>query len=262
MADASMAPPAPAYASQTSSVSAMSAPEPQQQGFNLRVNESRTPYQSFQKFAQPVASAALSEIVEDNAEALPMGHALAQLQGIYILAQNAKGLVLVDMHAAHERVTYERMKQSWADEGIRSQPLLVPESMSVSSSEARLAEENGEFLQGLGFELDHLGPETLLIRAVPALLRSADAKALVADVLSDLAVAGESTRIQERCNEVLATMACHGSVRASRQLTVPEMNALLRDMERTERSGQCNHGRPTWVQLSLDELDKLFMRGQ
>jgi len=245
------------------SVASHNTPAPVQQGFNLRVSESRPSYQSFQNLAQPAAAAAAQDLVDtEKAEAPPMGYALAQLQGIYILAQNEQGLVLVDMHAAHERVTYERMKQSWADEGIRSQPLLVPETLSVSVSEARLAEEQAEFLKELGFELDPMGPETLLIRAVPALLRSADAKALVMDVLSDLAVAGESTRVQERCNEVLATMACHGSVRASRQLTVPEMNALLRDMERTERSGQCNHGRPTWVQLGMDELDKLFMRGQ
>ncbi len=239
-----------------------STSEPSQQGFNLRVNEPRSAYQNFQRLAQPAVAATPFPTTDEQSEAPPLGYALAQLQGIYILAQNAQGLVLVDMHAAHERVTYERMKQSWADEGIRSQPLLVPESMSVSSSEARLAEEQAEFLKELGFELDHLGPETLLIRSVPALLRNADVKALVNDLLSDINVAGESSRVQERCNEVLATMACHGSVRASRQLTLPEMNALLRDMERTERSGQCNHGRPTWVQLSMDELDRLFMRGQ
>jgi len=234
---------------------------PRQTGFALGVQEGQAAYQGMQALAS--AGGAVAEMPESRpAEAPPLGFALAQLQGIYILAQNEKGLVLVDMHAGHERVTYERMKQSWADEGIRSQPLLVPESMAVSSSEANLAVEHADFLKGLGFELDCLGPETLLIRSVPALLRNANARTLVTDVLSDLAVAGQSSRIQERCNEILATMACHGSVRASRQLTVPEMNALLRDMERTERSGQCNHGRPTWVQMSMDDLDKLFLRGR
>lgn len=243
----------------SSSPRTANTPVPRQHGFALGVQEGRAAYEGMRALAE---AAVLEEPEPKQAETPPLGFALAQLQGIYILAQNETGLVLVDMHAAHERVTYERMKQSWGDEGIRSQPLLVPESMAVSAIEAQLAEEHAEFLHELGFELDRLGPETLMIRAVPALLRHANAKNLVNDVLSDLAVAGESTRIQEHCNEVLATMACHGSVRASRQLTVPEMNALLRDMERTERSGQCNHGRPTWVQLSLDDLDKLFLRGR
>ena len=241
--------------------SANSAPAPRQTGFALGVQEGQAAYQGMHALAN--AGGAVAEMPEPKpVDAPPLGFALAQLHGIYILAQNEKGLVLVDMHAAHERVTYERMKQSWDEEGIRSQPLLVPESMAVSSSEARLADEHQEFLNGLGFELDSMGPETLMIRSVPALLRNANVQTLVTDVLSDLAVAGQSSRIQERCNEILATMACHGSVRASRQLTVPEMNALLRDMERTERSGQCNHGRPTWVQMSLDDLDKLFLRGR
>ena len=245
----------------SSSRPAIASQAPRQSGFALGVQEGQAAYQGMQALAS--AAGAVAEMPESNAaEAPPLGFALAQLHGIYILAQNEKGLVLVDMHAAHERVTYERMKDSWADEGIRSQPLLVPESMAVNSSEARLAEEHRDFLKGLGFELDCMGPETLMIRSVPALLRNANAKTLVTDVLSDLAVAGQSSRIQERCNEILATMACHGSVRASRQLTVPEMNALLRDMERTERSGQCNHGRPTWVQMSMDDLDKLFLRGR
>ena len=245
----------------SSSGSANSAPAPRQTGFALGVNEGQAAYQGMQALAR--AGGEVADMPDFKpAEAPPLGFALAQLHGIYILAQNEKGLVLVDMHAGHERVTYERMKQSWADEGLRSQPLLVPESMAVSSNEASLAVEHGDFLKGLGFELDCLGPETLLIRSVPALLRNANAKTLVTDVLSDLAVAGQSSRIQERCNEILATMACHGSVRASRQLTVPEMNALLRDMECTERSGQCNHGRPTWVQMSLEDLDKLFLRGR
>ncbi|MFC1749200.1 DNA mismatch repair endonuclease MutL [Pseudomonadota bacterium] len=233
-----------------------------QRAFSLGVNEQLSAYKQLHEAAELPANEQPQPQPQAQGEAPPLGYALAQLQGIYILAQNEDGMVLVDMHAAHERVTYERMKQSWADEGIRSQPLLVPETIAVTSREVSLAEEHAEFLNGLGFELNSAGPETLIIRAVPALLRSADAKVLVNDVLADLGVAGESTRVQERCNEILATMACHGSVRASRQLTVPEMNALLRDMERTERAGQCNHGRPTWVQLSMDDLDRLFLRGR
>lgn len=192
----------------------------------------------------------------------PLGYALAQLKGIYILAQNSQGLVLVDMHAAHERITYERLKLSFADEGVVTQPLLVPLSMAVASREADTAESQENFFRRLGFVLERMGPETLLVREMPALLPQSQVESLVRDVLSDLAVNGATRRIEERQNEILATMACHGSVRAGRQLGVPEMNALLRDMEATERSGQCNHGRPTWVQLSLSDLDRLFLRGR
>ncbi|VAW78630.1 DNA mismatch repair protein MutL [hydrothermal vent metagenome] len=192
----------------------------------------------------------------------PMGFALAQLKGIYILAENAQGLVLVDMHAAHERITYEHLKTGFAEEGIRSQPLLVPLSMAVSHAEAELAETRRDWFAALGFEIDRQGPEQLVIRQAPALLTGGDVEALVRDVLSDLNTHGSSQRIEEAINELLSTMACHGSVRANRHLTIEEMNALLRDMERTERSGQCNHGRPTWVRFSLGELDALFMRGQ
>ena len=233
-----------------SGASHRAAPVQTQRAFPLGVREQVSAYKQ------------LHEVVDAPVNELPLGYALAQLQGIYILAQNEKGMVLVDMHAAHERITYERMKQAWVGEGIRSQPLLVPETIARSLREVSLAEEHAEFLHGLGFEINSAGPETLIVRAVPALLRHADASALVNDVLSDLAATGESTRIQERCDGVLATMACHGSVRAHRQLTIPEMNALLRDMEHTERAGQCNHGRPTWVQLSMEELDKLFLRGR
>lgn len=199
---------------------------------------------------------------EVEGEIPPLGFALAQLHGIYILAQNRDGLVLVDMHAAHERITYERLKSSWDEAKIRSQPLLVPHSMAVSSREADFAEEHADLFQRLGFELERMGPETLLIREVPILLRNANIEQLVRDVLADIVAEGSSDRIDNVLNELLATMACHGSVRANRKLTVPEMNALLRDMEITERSGQCNHGRPTWVPMSLAELDKLFLRGR
>lgn len=192
----------------------------------------------------------------------PLGFALAQLHGIYILAQNAIGLVLVDAHAAHERITYERMKSAWGGEGIRAQPLLVPRSVALSQREADCAEQYADLFVSLGLRLQRVGPESLVIREVPILLRDAEVEQLVQDVIADLLEHGESARVQERSNEILATMACHGSVRANRQLTATEMNALLRDMEETERSGQCNHGRPTWVQLGLGELDKLFLRGR
>lgn len=192
----------------------------------------------------------------------PLGFAIAQLHGLYILAENQLGLIVVDMHAAHERITYERMKTALENDGLSSQPLLVPESIAVSEKEAALAEEQKSVLQRLGLNLERVGPESVLIREVPVLLQQAKVAFLVRDVLSDLVEYGSSERVQESINEVLSTMACHGSVRANRRLTLPEMNALLRDMEVTERSGQCNHGRPTWSQLSIAELDKLFSRGR
>jgi len=192
----------------------------------------------------------------------PLGFAIAQLKGIYILSENALGLVLVDMHAAHERITYEQMKQAFDADGIHSQPLLVPVTIAVSQSEADIGEEHQALFETLGFFLQRAGPESLMVRQVPAMLRDSDVEPLVRDVLSDLVTHGSSDRIRQHLNEIMATMACHCSVRANRKLSIPEMNALLRDMEATERSGQCNHGRPTWTQMSLDELDKLFLRGR
>jgi DNA mismatch repair protein MutL len=192
----------------------------------------------------------------------PLGFALAQLKGVYILAENEEGLVLVDMHAAHERISYEQLKCSYQEDGIRSQPLLVPLTLAVSRAEADEAEQRQAWFATLGFEIDRHGPEQLLLRQVPALLSDVDIEALVRDVLSDCHSHGRSRRIEDTINELLSTMACHGSVRANRSLTIQEMNALLRDMERTERSGQCNHGRPTWVQIGLQELDALFLRGR
>ncbi|WP_225776024.1 DNA mismatch repair endonuclease MutL [Pseudomonas sp. Marseille-Q5115] len=218
----------------------------------------------YRAFFAPLAEGEPSSpgLPEQQGEVPPLGFALAQLKGIYILAENAHGLVLVDMHAAHERIMYERLKVAMASEGLSGQPLLVPESLAVSQREADCAEEHTGWFSRLGFELQRLGPETLAIRQIPALLKQAEANRLVADVLADLMEYGTSDRIQAHLNELLGTMACHGAVRANRRLAVPEMNALLRDMETTERSGQCNHGRPTWTQLGLDELDKLFLRGR
>ena len=192
----------------------------------------------------------------------PLGYALAQLMGIYILSENAHGLVLVDMHAAHERVTYERLKLARDEEGIRSQPLLVPQAVAVSQREVEIASEHASLFQKLGMEISVGGEESLLIRQIPVTLRDSNVEQLLRDVLSDLIEYGSSDRIEAHTDEILSTMACHGSVRANRRLTLPEMNALLRDVEETERSGQCNHGRPTWTQMSLDELDKLFLRGR
>ena len=204
----------------------------------------------------------MSQHEAESEQVPPLGYARAQLHGIYILAENVQGLVLVDMHAAHERITYERLKRSQQDSGIQTQPLLVPITIDVSEKEAALVEASPEIFAELGLEADRSGLESVRIRQVPVVLAQADSEALLRDVLSDLVKHGSSTRIHQALNEVLSTMACHGSVRANRKLTIPEMNALLRDMERTERSGQCNHGRPTWVQLSIEELDKLFQRGR
>ncbi|MEZ5525744.1 MAG: DNA mismatch repair endonuclease MutL [Pseudomonadales bacterium] len=198
----------------------------------------------------------------EEPEIPPLGFAVAQLHGIYILAENEQGLVVVDMHAAHERTTYERLKLAFEQQGVVAQPLLVPVSIAVSDREAGCAEEYADMFIQLGFVVERAGPETLLVRQVPGLLRQADTEQLVRDVLSDMLAQGSSDRIRAHINEILSSMACHGSVRANRRLTIPEMNALLRQMEATERSGQCNHGRPTWTQMTMVELDKLFLRGR
>ncbi len=192
----------------------------------------------------------------------PMGFALAQLHGVYVLAESAEGLILVDMHAAHERIVYEALMEQLAADGIASQPLLVPVRLAATPDDADTADAHPELFERLGFELDRVGPDVLLIRRLPALLAQADPAALVADVLADLRAEGVSGRIEAAINHVLATMGCHGSVRANRRLNVAEMNALLRQMERTPNIGQCNHGRPTWTRLSMTDLDRLFLRGQ
>ncbi len=232
------------------------------------VRESAQSYQSAFHWQMPGTAMASrpaqppSAPIPDHGEIPALGYALAQLHGVYILAQNAAGLLIVDMHAAHERITYERLKQSLDGQGIRSQPLLVPVSVKVSPREVQLALDSREVLKDLGLEIDQLDTDTLVVRALPALLKGADVEGLVRDLLADLVTHGSSGRIRAAINEVLSTVACHGSVRANRRLAVEEMNALLRDIESTERSGQCNHGRPTWTQLSMAELDKLFLRGR
>ena len=201
---------------------------------------------------------------EDSGEAdiPPMGYALAQLHGVYILSQTRDGMIIVDMHAAHERITYEALKQALDDRGLVSQPLLIPITVHVSQREASLVEEAHDLFEQFGLGVQRVGPETIRIEHVPAILRQASHEYLVRDVLSDLAEVGTSGRIVEARDNLLATMACHGSVRANRQLTISEMNALLRDVERTQRSGQCNHGRPTWTALTMHDLDRLFLRGR
>ncbi|MCG7894483.1 MAG: DNA mismatch repair endonuclease MutL [Candidatus Thiodiazotropha taylori] len=236
---------------------------PRQQGIDWRVAERPAAYQAGFSAQQPIAAKPDVALTEGQPQEVPpLGYALAQLHGVYILAQNQSGLILVDMHAAHERITYERLKQRYHGEGISHQPLLVPISVSVSTREADLAEDVSELLQRMGFEVSRSGRESLAIRSIPSLLQGADPEKMLRDILSDLIEHGSSQRVKEEIDQVLATVACHGSVRANRRLELDEMNALLRDMERTERADQCNHGRPTWTELTISELDRLFLRGR
>lgn len=200
--------------------------------------------------------------VAQEGELPPLGFALAQLHGIYLLAQSADGLILVDIHAAHERVGYERLKAAWAAGGVVRQPLLLPVTFQVGVREADLLEAHLEVLDASGLGVDRVGPDALRVREVPTLLQGVDLERLLRDLIADLAVQGASARVEDRVNRILATLACHGAVRAGRRLSIPEMNALLRDMERIERADQCNHGRPTWVKVGLAELDRLFSRGR
>jgi len=255
--------PQPARPLDTLQVTTAAAVAPLQSGMSLGVQEQMKRYAALHPAtATPVVMSSVDTVAAGEGDDFPLGFALAQLHGVFILAQNNDGLVLVDMHAAHERITYEGLKQAQQGEGIRSQPLLVPLSLDVSEGEADVCEERQDWFRTLGFETGRLGREQIVVRQVPALLANSDVAALVRDVLSDLLEHGSSQRIQDSVNELLSTMACHGSIRANRRLSNDEMNGLLREMERTERSGQCNHGRPTWVQVSIEELNKLFLRGR
>ena len=205
---------------------------------------------------------AVAQTLPEDGSVPPLGYALAHLHGAFILAQNNEGLVIVDAHAAHERVTYEKLKAAVRDAHITVQPLLVPQNVAMAESEADLAEAHHELLEQIGLQVDRTGPEQLTIRSVPTLLSRGDPEQLVRDVLSDIAAHGKTDRVTDLIDDLLADMACHGSVRANRALTIAEMNALLREMEVTERSDQCNHGRPTWTVMGMKELDRLFARGR
>ena len=257
-------PDAPNPALASGSVSSGAGGTPYQRPMPLGVRDSGAAYRAALDWqAPPRQMPAVADAAEAEADEVPpLGFALAQLHGVYVLAQDRDGLVLVDMHAAHERITYERFKQARTQGDIRSQPLLVPVAVKVSAREADLAETRAADFAALGLSVDRLDADTLVVRAVPVLLQGADAEQLVRDILSDLAVYGSSGRLGQAIDQVLSTMACHGSVRANRRLSLAEMNALLRDIERTERGGQCNHGRPTWTRLALADLDRLFLRGR
>jgi DNA mismatch repair protein MutL len=250
---------------------------PTQQNIGLGIAQSGEAYQVWKAFAGdgewPDRSAAqniyggtslpLSMPHDPDSHVIPpLGFALAQLSGVYVLAQNAQGLIVVDMHAAHERIVYEKLKTSLDAEQIATQPLLIPVSFYADALEVATVEAEQDALTKLGFDIAPLSPNTLAVRAMPVMLKQSEAEAAAHDVIDELREFGASRAMTERRDELLSTLACHGAVRANRILSITEMNALLREMEQTERSGQCNHGRPTWFQLSMNDLDKMFMRGQ
>ncbi len=242
-------------------VAGSSAP-PRQSSLPMSVAEEIKAYAALypQDAASPSEPAA--DETSDQPTLPPLGYAVAHVHDTYILAETQQGVILVDAHAAHERVTYERLKHQYHRGSVPAQPLLLPLRIKVSAAEAELAEREQDFFASLGFEISRSGPETVVLRSTPAMLSKTDMDTLVRDILADMIADGMSRRALEKSNEILATMACHGSVRARRKLTIDEMNALLREMERTERSGQCNHGRPTYITLSHADLDKFFLRGR
>ena len=229
-----------------------------------KAQEQMALYKAFREEAAPVAdSAPVQQIpLNDTPSLPPLGNALAQIQGIYILAENETGLVMVDMHAAHERIKYQQMKTALATHTMPTQTFLIPHTLAVSEREADCVENCSEFFQELGFDVARMGAESIVVRSSPQFLADGPTEQLLRDIIADLLVTGSSTRTSDSLNRLLGTLACHGAVRAHRQLSIPEMNALLRAMETTEHSGQCNHGRPTYLELPMPELDKLFMRGR
>jgi DNA mismatch repair protein MutL len=247
---------------------------PTQRNIGLGIAQSDAAYQVWEAFSGktenqigntefPSAGLPAAPLPSSDNEAIPpLGFALAQLSGVYVLAQNAQGLIVVDMHAAHERIVYEKLKTSLDAEQIATQPLLIPVSFYADALEVATVEAEQDALRKLGFDIAPLSPNTLAVRAMPVMLKQSEAEAAAHDVIDELREFGASRAMTERRDELLSTLACHGAVRANRILSVTEMNALLREMEQTERSGQCNHGRPTWFQLSMNDLDKMFMRGQ
>jgi DNA mismatch repair protein MutL len=242
------------------SVGTQAEPEQFQSGIRFPESLSIDGLDALSQLTRPVES---SQSLDDASQDIPpLGYAIAQLHGVYILSQACDGMIIVDIHAAHERITYEALKRALDDRGLVRQPLLIPITMHVTEHEASLVEEAMELFVQFGLGVQRVGPETVRIEVVPSILSRASHEDLVRDVLSDLAEVGTSDRIVEARDQLLATMACYGSIRANRQLTLFEMNALLRDIERTERSGQCNHGRPTWTSLSMHDLDRLFLRGR
>ncbi|MCF6317891.1 MAG: DNA mismatch repair endonuclease MutL [Proteobacteria bacterium] len=215
-----------------------------------------------QSIAQASQSLPDMQAVATDEDIPPLGYAKAQIHGVFIIAENKQGMVIVDMHAAHERITYEWFKTAIENEGIRSQTLLVPLAITVSERETHAVEQHQVWFNKLGLDVQVGSKESVIVRKVPTLLAKTDIESLIKDVLSEIVTLGSSTKIEASMNELLSSMACHGSVRANRQMTIVEMNALLREMEKTERADQCNHGRPTWVQMDMKQLDRLFLRGQ
>jgi DNA mismatch repair protein MutL len=255
--------PAPAARTEPGRPQFAFAPPQRQAGLALPLQEARTLYGPPQTGSAPAAEPAPQPAAQDVESGVPpLGFAVAQIHGVYILAESERGLVLVDMHAAHERIVYERMKLQMARDGIASQPLLVPVTVSVSPEEADSLAEHASAFEELGFEVDRVGSDALAVRRVPVLLQHADAAVLVRDMLADLHALGSSGRLDEALQHVLGNIGCRNSVRANRRLSLAEMNVLLRDMEATPNSSHCNHGRPTWTELGMGELDRLFLRGR